>query len=30
VRGMIQIWAINAGGEVIYRAVYPPERREVE
>jgi hypothetical protein len=30
VRGTLQIWAINASGEVIYRAVYPPERIEVE
>jgi len=26
----LQIWTVNAASEVIYRAVYPPERVEVE
>jgi hypothetical protein len=30
VRGTLQIWAVNAQGDVIYPAVYPPERLEVE
>jgi len=30
VRGTLHIWAVNAASEAIYRAVYPPERMDVE